>query len=162
MFLFMLQEEKLQCEVYLSEISQPAWEKRKIQILPVEVDCQNSVAEPIPVLPPSLCSHSWNRQENALFPQNSFTASLHTHKCMFVTFPILFFFPWIISHVFCDSFNEGMMLHSCNISLILKDQGSTLPAQLLQPRFLYPPRTTELAQPPVGKGIFSCSLLVFL
>lgn len=83
-----------------------------------------------------------------------------THKCIFVTLPILFFFPWIISHVFCDGFNEGMMLHSCNISLILKDQGSTLPAQLLQPRFLYPPRTTELAQPPVGKGIFSCSLLI--
>lgn len=85
MFLFVLQEEKLQCEVYLSEISQPAWEKRKIQILPVEVDCQNSVAEPIPVLPPSLCSHSWNRQENALFPQNSLTASLRTqmHICYF-------------------------------------------------------------------------------
>lgn len=82
------------------------------------------------------------------------------HKCIFVTFPILFFPPWIISHVFCDGFNEGMMLHSCNISLILEDQGSTLPAQLLQPRFLYPPRTTELAQPPVGKGIFSCSLLI--
>lgn len=89
--------------------------------------------ESIPGVPQSLCIPR-NRQENALFPLKIPSLPHSTYKCIFLTFPILFFFffPWLISPISCDSFKQGLMLHSCNISLILKDQGSTLPAQLLQ------------------------------
>lgn len=135
MFLFILQEEKLKCEVYLSEMSWSAWQNEEFRdLLPVDVGVQNQVLESISVMPCSLCSQSWYRQEKALFSQNAFTASLHiqTYHTYFLPFQYSFFFsPDNLTYILWQVFLEqGMMFHSCNISLILKDQVSTLPADL--------------------------------
>lgn len=92
-FLFILQEEKLNCEVYLSEISQSAWQNKEFRcLLRVDLGVKNQVIESISVMPRSLCSQSWCRQEKALFPQSAFTASLyiqtyHTYFLLFQYFP---------------------------------------------------------------------------
>lgn len=105
--------------------------------LPVEVGCQN----PVRVRPWSATKSVFpGIGRKMLFFPSKFLHCLTPHtNAYFSPFQFsFFFFPWIISHISCDNFKQGLMLHSCNISLILKDQGNTFPAQLLQSLFIHP------------------------
>lgn len=135
MFLFISQEEKLKCEVYLSEISQSAWQNR------VQISLASGGG----------CSESSHRGRlcnvmQSVFPvmvqrgKGSFSSKYlhcltpHTNlPHILLAFPVLFFlflFPDNLTYSVAVLFKQGMTFRSCNISLTLKDQVSTLPADL--------------------------------